>query len=911
MKYITRSDSVAKLNLSTRSLHALQRTGIATIGELLNLSLEELLNLPYTGGKNAAEIAAALKECKLIETEDRLCTFASHEGEKTPLRFMDKRGNWYCDVPVEDLGLSKRPLHCLENAGILYLSKLLTLDETALLGLPGMGSKSAAEISRAVKSTALHPVQESEEPLPLKSSENTSTRQYIFQSIVHKLPLDAGQLYEKVTPLLAKQPAPLQLPISPESELQKALFQLPVVRSAIGASILENLDRAPYGLALADLQTALPECLNSASQLADLLADMEREGSVVKQHGATYEKSLPSVVDYVSSLAKEQDRTVLQRRLEGKTLGEIGEECRLSRQRVQQIIATRLKKAPKLSEDRYAAVFQTYNLHEADFLLGFNVPKATYHYLANSYKRGEQPVSTLSTDPDVPAEFRRAAERILSKNCVVIDGERIPCRRSELGEYVLRTAGAGGMVFEEFVQRYQHLLERVGQQNNPKLSITERGYANHLAASHHVLWKYGQKLRYYNIESYDFTALFETLDLGQYHNAEYSTLKFFRAYPELMREYDIVDEYELHNLLKKICTPEAFPDMHFRRMPNIEFGKADRDAQVRDILLAMAPVTNVSLAEAYEREYGVLSKTVLSNYLKNFDPYYHAGQYFIDVPALPQMMANRLQQLLTSEFYLLSDIRKIYEEEFPKANPNLLNPLSLKSLGYRVYVNYAVVDRYPSATAYFRSLLTKGDSVDIRTFPKGLSNIVAYTAELYKLKASREIIEYAPLQYIHIRCLLRAGIDKALMEDYCKKVYAAAGTQYFTIHSLRQAGFSHSLDNWKFGEWFYASLLTEDKEHFACQRMGKNKLFRCGCADVRLPNFLKWLLGTQGTPTVGIQDLMNVLADQYHLYTSRYKIGEVLKESGLSCDAVSQNIYVNAIAHPKNLEDIGQTICTN
>ena len=910
VKYITRSDSVTKLDLSIPSLHALQRTDISTVGDLLNLSLEELLNLPYMKVKNAAEIAAALKECKLIETDDKLYGLADHEETEASPRFMDHYGNWYCDIPIEDLGLSKRPLHCLENAGILYLSNLQVLDEAALLGLPGMGSKSALEISKVLENTVLHPAQEPQESLPPENSESTSVRRRILQSIVSKLSPDVGQLYKEVTHLFAEQPL-LKLPLSPESELQKALFQLPTVRSAISASVLTKLDRSPYGLALTDLQTILPECLNSLTQLSNLLADMEQEGSIIRRDDTTYERLFPSVIDYVFSLTKAQDRIVLQKRLDGKTLGEIGEEFHLSRQRVQQIVATRLKKAPKLSEDRYALVFQKYNLSESDFLLGFNVPQTTYHYLANLYKRGDQPVSALAADPDVPIEFRKAAERILTKNCVVINGERIPCLRSELGEYILRTAGVEGIVFEEFVQRYQRLLADIGQQDNPKLSITERGYANRLAASHHVLWKYGKKLRYYNIGSYDFTIFFETLDLGQYHNVEYSTLKFFRAYPELMREYDIVDEYELHNLLKKICTPEAFPDMHFRRMPNIEFGEADRDAQVRDILLAMAPVTNVSLAEAYENEYGVLAKTVLANYLKSFEPYYHAGQYSIDVPALPQIMANRLQQLLVSEFYLLSDIRKIYEEEFPKVNPNLLNPFALKSLGYRVYVNYAIADRYPSATAYFRALLTKEDSVNTRMFPKGLSNIVAYTSELYKLKVTREIVEYVPLQYVHIRRLLQAGIDKALMEDYCKKVYAAAGTAYFTIHSLRQSGFSHPLDNWKFDEWFYASVLAEDKKHFVYQRMGKNKLFRCGCTDVRLPDFLKWLLRSREVPEIGIQNLVDALADQYHLYISRYKISEVLKESDLYYDAVEQTIYANATAYLENLEGGGQTTCTN
>ena len=63
-----------------------------------------------------------------------------------------------------------------------------------------------------------------------------------------------------------------------------------------------------------------------------------------------------------------------------------------------------------------------------------------------------------------------------------------------------------------------------------------------------IFWKIGRKFRYYDIEAHDYTELLETLDLNQYHNVKLSTLKFIREYPELMQQYDIRDEYELHNL---------------------------------------------------------------------------------------------------------------------------------------------------------------------------------------------------------------------------------------------------------------------------------------------------------------------------------------------------------------------------
>lgn len=74
---------------------------------------------------------------------------------------------------------------------------------------------------------------------------------------------------------------------------------------------------------------------------------------------------------------------------------------------------------------------------------------------------------------------------------------------------------------------------------------------NKYSNSRKCLWKYGSKMRYYDIDSRDYKELLDTLALDRFSNTEISTLKFFNDFPELMNKYDIRDQYELHNLLKK------------------------------------------------------------------------------------------------------------------------------------------------------------------------------------------------------------------------------------------------------------------------------------------------------------------------------------------------------------------------
>ena len=138
---------------------------------------------------------------------------------------------------------------------------------------------------------------------------------------------------------------------------------------------------------------------------------------------------------------------------------------------------------------------------------------------------------------------------------------------------------------EEFLQWYQLLLETIGASEDPSLALEVRTYENKLSISNDVLWNHGHRFRYYPISQYDCSHLLETLALDQYEDMEFSSLKLFREAPDLMEEYDIRDEYELHNLLKKIWPSTSTLNIQFKKMPTIVIGTPNRDRQVLDLLM--------------------------------------------------------------------------------------------------------------------------------------------------------------------------------------------------------------------------------------------------------------------------------------------------------------------------------------
>src|SRR5699024_8607512 len=105
---------------------------------------------------------------------------------------------------------------------------------------------------------------------------------------------------------------------------------------------------------------------------------------------------------------------VLQARLDGKTLQEIGDQYGITRERVRQLTQKELKKKPRLREDKYIYIYDHYDISLEDFILAFDEPSETYYYLemicqTNRSKR--KPLEEILTDTLIAPEHRKKAER--------------------------------------------------------------------------------------------------------------------------------------------------------------------------------------------------------------------------------------------------------------------------------------------------------------------------------------------------------------------------------------------------------------------------------------------------------------------------------------------------------------------
>ena len=807
----------------------------------------------------------------------------------------------YIDEKIERLNLSNRPYNCLKRNGINKISEILNKDLGYFLSIKNMGMKSANEIIDVLSNYNFIFVEDCE------PDQKDTLISPIFNSLNEKMSIDftkfnehVGKILEAYT-IIAEYENNSEFQLSDE-KIREILLSSPYIKECYQIYLVDLIRGNIYGCDLDYIFKNTPELLQDDKFIHIIISNLLNDKKIIKIYDAYFIK-YNSVFDESKSILKDSYYNILIKRINNYTLEQIGIDLNITREGVRQkivkIVNILSAKKIKFEEDLYLGIYKNYMISEEEFKIAFNDCKV-YYYLKlrysdyDNYKYPKSPLIDALSNDNIPKSIKRNIEKAVYKDYVKIGKEYVHCTRDGISNYVLKNFARKEITFDDFKEYYSMILEELGKDCDNKLFLMERGYENKLVKSNSVLWKYGRKFRYYNIDGYDFEELLTTLNLNQYIDVEYSTLKFYNLYPELMRDYDIQDEYELHNLLRKICDKDENPLVDFGRMPNIVFGNPDRDYQVLDLLLSLSPISSHDFALEYEQEYGISANTVLSNYMKNFEKYFYNGIYKIDAVMFSDVIADKLKQILTKDFYYIDDIYNIYKNEFPKFSTDMINPYSIKSLGFRVYSKYVISDRFSSATDYFSHILTKDDFIDITLFPSKIKQIISYTSNFYKLKSESEIIEISPNKFVNIRWLNKNGINREDLFKFIEKVYNFTRTgEYFTIQSLEKIGFDNNLRTVNIGSWFYGSILAEARDKFSYIKIGRNKVFVKGTINISFENFIEYIVFNEQNLFIGINELKDILFENYQININVTKLLEMLNKSSMFYDKISKIIFAD------------------
>lgn len=888
MPYITRQDDISALPLSVRSKNCLRQVDVHTIGAMLDYPADQLINIRNMGVRSVNEIlefiqalSAGTGDYVLVEAHEPVATDIPSQSTDLVSVFLDEAGVVTRDIAVNDLHLSVRSKNVLLNNGYEFVSRLVGITFEDLMKMRNMGKKSAEEVFAYIEKISIRHE-------PCADQNNVDV-------VANDLTAEMYSAYGEGENIWFKEilATKSQYPEAIGETLIYYLYDRIFVRGTVKARILQIIEESNNEISKAALEEKLPRHLNNTTILEEILLELEAISAVEMGEVMIY-RQYPSVTEFIASIDDDRIREIIQGRIEGKTLQETGDYYGITRERARQLMQKGLKSKPYLREDQYAYLYENYDFSLEDFILAYDEPYETYNYLemiSTIPRAKRKPLDEILADTAIAPEYRKKAEKAIYKQYVSTDGVRVKMTRPSLVKHYIKTNCKCLTKFDDFVSQYNLWIDSLGLGDDSSQISEARTYENALNQADYVLWNQWRSLRYYNIPEHDFEELLSTLDLERFENTEFSTLKLFRDYPSLMEQYDIHDEYELHNLLKKIW-PSENSNVKFKKMPTIEVGSANTSDQVLELLLQYAPIAADDLAMRYEEEYGVKAATIRGSYLPALNHYFHQGDYSVDFAALPDIQFNRMKTILDHDFYTIQEIKRLHRREFPHSDESLINPYTLKMLDFRVYSGYVVKNTYASATDYFRYLLTTDDIVDARNIDKSIQNVVSYSSELYKLRADYEIVEFSPLQYINIRRLNAIGVTTDDFKNYQKAVaHKYEKGEYFTVASLYQDGFNHELDELGFEKWFYSSVLLEDRERFSYQRIGGTRIFLRGKPDANFGDMLVWLL--EKYQKIDFYDLMNLLENHYGIVLPKDKLMAFINGSELYYDTIMEAVYID------------------
>ena len=875
---------IEELHLSVRSYNGLRRGGFRYISQVQDLSREDLLQLKYVGANSADEILLALqkyREKELIPQDDPDgLTGTCSDGKTTVSQSLS-------EIPISELNLSVRALHGLMGGGIATVGQLALLSAEELGKLKSIGKGTVCEILQELErfTASFRSDHSGTEPTTSEGSIPTKNLTDDLSFKLHEIWGRTVSYWKAVIERSADR--------DDREAILTAIHSDPQMYAAQEEAACRYLASQNDVCGISDLLEHLEADLVPHACAEDILARLSNAHKI-RVDGETAVRIYPSVLEFADGLAKESQKLFLKKKLEGQTLEEIGSANGVTRERARQVIAKALEMRPKLKEDRYLPFFERYECTCEDFCFAFDEQPYVYYYLELAANRIKQrkPLTDAAEDDTLPKEMRRGIEKAAYKNYLYFDGVRVKKTRPELVQYYIHRYCRERRTYSSFEKGYAAFLEQEGLAEDTSLTLNSRTYENRLSEDNRsVLWSRGKQFRYYEIDEIDREAFLDALHLDSFRDVSISTLLLFRENPELMREYDIRDEYELHNLLRKLVgNKEGI--IGFSKMPTVHFGKPDRASQILDLLLLHAPISANDLAAKYEEAYGFQAASALSNDFQAIDEYFHNGMYTIDSPALPPEQFERMKQDLNADYYTIDAIRDYYAETFPDAEMRFITPYTLKSLGFHVFDGYVIGNRFGSAIDYFRALLTKEDVIDLTDLPKSILDNGTFSALRYDMERSRELMEFAPNRLVSIHRLETAGFTKEDLRNYCDAVYqwVPPGT-YVTPVSLRQTGFTHPLEDLGFDDWFYASLLWMDPR-FRSQRIGGTRL--CINAD-RQPSFNDLVLEIlqRNGDRMDIYELKTYLEEQYGIVLDKDKIVFFIRKSDMYYDGIMEAAYTD------------------
>ncbi len=902
------------LKLSNRSKNALLRAGILSLNDLMEKeeddifsikniganSLEEIMHLKNLYKKNGEKSEVIQQNSILINEDDSKLVIQEAVPELLNekierVSYRNKKGILVPDINIQDIGFSVRTQNGLLRGGYFSINQVSFIRLNELYDIRNLGAKSFSEIIEYLKNNT--------EVIKTSDEINRDYRiKKIYNFILQKIDKD-NYIVSQITDLMKnnivakKEEIKLLLKTYNYEEIiyckefRSLVYDSEQIYRLYDEYVFDLISNHIYEEVMTKNNFFVRAKINNKS-IQRLLKNQR-----IELVNGKYRNRLPYIEDWINSISNEKDAAILKMRLEGKTLEECGKKMGVTRERIRQVVLRLFRNKPILREDDYKYWFEKYMFNIDSFSNIFLTTSKEYNYLSLAYKSGFRNLDEIVEDERITPEIEKAFYKFKYKNKIYVFDEYIDCNKAKLCQKLGKHyCSDREITVEEFYKLYNDFLITEKLDNKKLLFSSDRAFGARIDDSRFFVSKYGRKIRFYPIDEIDICEMVKNLHFEVFNDIELSTLKIFRDNKETMLEYDIRDEYELHNILKKTelqWKKGNLINVTLNRMPYISFGNASREKQTVDFLYKVAPVSIEEFCELYESEFGVLAQTAMANFLPYISNYYHNGICSINQPLLDAEEKRYLQNHLLEDFYFIEDIREKFTNKYGLKNGNKINARTLKELGFRLYADYVVSSEYSSAGAYFKELFTKDDFFDFRTLDKRMIYLNFVNSTLDDLRSSYELLEYEDMKFIKLSRIQRVypNVNKKMINEYVDlAIKYLPDEKFFTVRKLKNSGFHHYLQDIGLDEWFNSGLIKNSKK-IRFVKTGGNVVFSKEENQITTKDFIEYLL--KRLKKSNIYEFLKYLADEYGVIFSKEQINQFIKSTDMYYDSIMEKIYLS------------------
>lgn len=584
---------------------------------------------------------------------------------------------------------------------------------------------------------------------------------------------------------------------------------------------------------------------------------------------------------------------------------------------------------PHLDEDKFAPLYQRYDLTEDAFCKITQASPMTFGYLKAVKVSNKFSLRLAANDHSLPQEWRDRAAQLnrhssagVLRTPVSVERDNTSqleqIARKKLGNFstrsvALRAFAESGAVDEyhdlkDFRNRYQLFLEdnKCGYKQMLSLPSEDIRCLNELRGTHMFLVARANKIRAYKVDSRFTSELRQILTLAVGRNIECGAGLILRENLELCDLYDVRDDEELYEIIRSFVRPGSVPGLEMGSMPLIRLGKTDRKNQMLDVLRdAGTELSREEFAQRYADKYCVETRTVRGNYLRDMNAYLRNGRYSYVESNLTDEQQQFIKDMVTEDYVSLPYVAASFAAKFGTASGRLINDQSLAPLGLEISRDLIVKEGVDLRQS-FTNLLMSRDSFAYGSpgFGDEVINHPDFRNAITPLLRNFTFIECNHDSFISLKRLNEStGIRRIDLGSYAYSLFACTEPDVpFTVTSLRKQGFMHKLhavvDECGFDNTFYDSIVLYGLAHEQIRRTRfsgvymfcrKEGAFSSGDA-------VEYVVRQKGPIEVG--DLIDAFQDDYGVVITAADINRAVQDKDLfyneDLDMVMPNKEANA-----------------